>query len=345
MATDFDLITVTPWRSGGQHRLYVSDRRQSLGFFDESTGTLVLTDARHRPVVEQALRTAGYPHAPRGEEKEPARCAEPVVNPRRERFRAAAQPVRGGPPESSERGEDRTRTRRETTEPPQPDEPTDQRSRDHPGRTDHMPPAPLTDADDPEQVWVALAARRAPRATSGPHGRRDPATTLTALLQGEPPPDVSRHDKVTAQITALVDADPLWHVLTVDGTEIDHLLIGPGGAFALSTKVHPGATVQVTCQSVVVDGTAHPWVGVGLRASRRAGRTLSQACHQTVAVTTLLVIDADRLTTTLPPPVGVVALDHQDLCRWLHAQPEILTPGTVAMLADAAQQSASWYRR
>jgi hypothetical protein len=303
MTTDFDLITVTPWRSSGRHRLYVSDHRQSLGFLDQSTGTLVLTDARYRPVVEQALRTAGYrPARSRRDDNEPARSPEP--GPRRTRLHAAT-----------------------------------------PGRAEALIPMTDTADPDPEQVWATLAAGRGPRTTSVPHGPRDPSTTLTALILGEPSPDVARHSKVSAEIAALVEADPQWQVLEVDGSEIDHLLIGPGGAFALSTKVHPGATVQVTCQSVVVDDTPHQWVPVGLRASRRAGRTLSQACHQTVAVTTLLVIEADGLTTTLPPPVGVVALDHRDLCRWLRDQPEILTPGTIAMLADTARQSPAWYRR
>lgn len=290
MTTDFDLITVTPWRSGGRHRLYVSDRRQSLGFLDESTGTLVLTDARYRPVVEQALRTARYPHT-RPREESTLDC---------------------GPP---------------------------QHARPHAA-------APATVADpDPEQAWASLAAGRAPRTTSVPHGWRTPGTTLTALLLGEPPPDVPRHGKVGAEIATLVDADPPWHVLELDGTEIDHLLIGPGGAFTLSTKVHPGSSVQIACQSVVVDDTPQPWVHASLHASRRAQRALSQACHQAVTVTALLVVDADCLTTALPPPVGVVALGRQDLCRWLQAQPEMLTPGTIAMLADAAQQSTSWYRR
>lgn len=302
MTTDFDLITVTPWSSGGRHRLYVSDRRQSLGFLDEGTGTVVLTDARHRPVVERALRTAGYPHLTADDDR----------------------PVLGHP--SDDAAQDQS---------PGQAGPVPQQTRSGTAPADA----------GPEQVWADLAAGRAPRTTSVPHGWRDPATTLTAMLLGEPSPGTGRHEKVTAEVAALLDADPLWHVLEVDGTEIDHLLIGPGGVFALSTKVHPGATVDVTCQSVVVDGTHHPWVHVGLQAGRRAERALSQACHQAVTVTTLLVVEADRLTTTLPPPVGVVALDHQHLCRWLLTQPEILTPGTIAMLADAAQQSTSWYRR
>ncbi len=367
MTTDFDLITVTPWRSSGRHRLYASDRRQSLRFLDETTGTVVLTDDRHQPVVEQALRTAGYPPARRtGEESKPARPTLP--GPRRSSRHTATPardgaPQRGGGPTRPSREErtvarylkptepadghdgDRTRPAR-ADEPPRPAEPTDRPGDEHPAVTDALR-TPTADPADPgpEQVWATLAAGRAPRTTAAPRGRRDPSTTLTALLLGEPSPSIARHVKVDAEISALVDADPSWHVLEVDGAEIEHLLVGPGGAFTLSTKTCPGATVQITCQSAVVDGSTRPWVPIGLRTSRRASRTLSQACHQTVTVTAVLVIDADTLTTTLPPPVGVVALDHRDLSQWLRAQPEVLTPGTIAMLADTARQSTSWYRR
>ena len=316
MTTDF--ITVTPWTSGGRHRLYVSDRRRSLGFLDESTGTVVLTDARHRPVVERALRTAGYPHRTGGHHDE---TAEPAGGARY----ADAPPERGTSADAAAAGAVRHRPDRTVT-----------------GST----ATGSTLAGNPEQVWADLAAGRAPRAASAvPHGRRDPAATLTALLRGEPPPSTRPREKVAATLDALVDADPLWQALEVDGSEIDHLLVGPGGVFTVSTKVYPGATVQVSCRSIVVDNTDYPWVHAGLHACRRTARALSQTCHQAVAVTTLLVVDAGRLTTTLPPPVGVVVLDHRHLCRWLHAQPETLTPGTVAMLADAAQQSTSWYRR
>lgn len=55
-------------------------------------------------------------------------------------------------------------------------------------------------------------------------------------------------EKVGAQLDKLIQRDPRWraiHAIEVGerGSDIDHLVIGPGGVYSLNAKHHPGAKV------------------------------------------------------------------------------------------------------
>ncbi|MCL2454487.1 MAG: hypothetical protein FWD18_04210 [Micrococcales bacterium] len=222
-----------------------------------------------------------------------------------------------------------------------------------------LPLAPRTDEDvattverpvsGPERIWVDLTASRGGLAARGRgtvRPRRAPTETLAALLAGAPTPhppltDADGDRKVTAEIAHLVRADPLWQVLHGGGG--DHLVIGPGGVFALTVKVHPGAQVSVSGRSITVDDTRVPYVRAALHEREHVERLLSAASQIRLTVTALVVmVGTETLSTTMPPPVGVVVLDRRHLRRWLRAQPETLAPETVAAVFDAAQQPTTW---
>jgi Nuclease-related domain len=66
-----------------------------------------------------------------------------------------------------------------------------------------------------------------------------------------------------------------WHILHAvpvgeRGSDIDHVVIGPGGVYTLNTKTHPGGNIWVGKHSVLVNGRKQPTCAT--RASRVSGR-------------------------------------------------------------------------
>jgi hypothetical protein len=66
-------------------------------------------------------------------------------------------------------------------------------------------------------------------------------------------------EKVAAQLVKLIQRDTRWRVLHAipvgdRGSDIDHLVIGPGGIYSLNAKHHPGAKVWVGGNTFMANG-------------------------------------------------------------------------------------------
>ena len=87
-------------------------------------------------------------------------------------------------------------------------------------------------------------------------------------------------EKVGSQLAKVARRDPRWRVLHaipvgVRGSDIDHLVIGPGGVFAVNAKHHPGAKVWVGGITVTVDGFRQPYVRNSRYEANRAAKLLA----------------------------------------------------------------------
>jgi hypothetical protein len=66
-------------------------------------------------------------------------------------------------------------------------------------------------------------------------------------------------EKVAAQFDKVAGKDPRWqfiHAIPVGtrGSDIDHLVVGPGGVFTVNAKNHPNAKVWVGGDTFLVNG-------------------------------------------------------------------------------------------
>jgi nuclease-like protein len=124
-------------------------------------------------------------------------------------------------------------------------------------------------------------------------------------------------------------------------TDIDHLVIGPGGVFSLNAKNHLGKRVWVHTEVVKVNGQTRDYPRVSEHEARHASRLLSGACGFPVAVTGVVVVLASALHfgshPTRTPVVG-----RKEIARWLRAQPPVLDAATVASIYAVARQSTTW---
>ncbi|MER5552351.1 NERD domain-containing protein [Streptomyces sp. NPDC002793] len=137
-----------------------------------------------------------------------------------------------------------------------------------------------------------------------------------------------------------------WRVLhsvpLPDGTEIGHLLIGPGGVFAVTTEHKPGASVRVGDGTLRVDDAdpqpyeldAHP-------AARRARSALEAYCTFEVDVQTVLVFTGVTALEVVATPAGVRVCRERQVAT-LAPLTGVLTATQVERVYDVARNGEAW---
>ena len=117
------------------------------------------------------------------------------------------------------------------------------------------------------------------------------------------------------------------------GSDIDHLLIGPGGVFTINTKRYPDKSVWVGRNVIKIDGRATQYLRISRFEAQRAERLLSTAVGWRVTVRPVLVF----LTATVFPdvtikqqPDDVLVLDRMQI------------PGAFRRAKNAADSPSRW---
>lgn len=230
-------------------------------------------------------------------------------------------------------------------------------------RTEHGPfPALVDELAAPTSpappTWHDLAGRSAGQmalAQADAVRAAAPRRGFWARLFGPPPADRSwrvgaRGEQLVGdQLARLAAKDPRWmalHAVPVgsDGSDIDHVVIGPGGVFTLNTKHHPGGRVWVGGRTVMVNGTRVPYLRNAHHEATRAARLLSSAAGFPVRVQGVVVVVAGSLTIR-EHPTDVVVVGRRRLRRWLRQLPESLTPEAAAAVYEVARRSSTWTTR
>lgn len=138
-----------------------------------------------------------------------------------------------------------------------------------------------------------------------------------------------------------------WHALHAvpigkRGSDIDHVVIGPGGVFTINTKHHDGAKVWVGGHRILVNGQRTDHLRNADFEATRAARVLSGATHQTVEVTPILAIVGAKSIQIREKPPRVEVLRADAVVRRLERAPRILTPENVTALVRVAVLPATW---
>ncbi len=131
------------------------------------------------------------------------------------------------------------------------------------------------------------------------------------------------------------------------GSDIDHVLIGPGGVYTINTKNHPGGRVWVHQHAVKVNGQTTDYLRNSRFEAARAERFLTAAVGFPVIVRPVLIF----LTGTLVPqvtirhqPDGVTVLDRTEIPSAFRRVPVQLTCEQVDLVYDWARRSTTWTR-
>ena len=154
-------------------------------------------------------------------------------------------------------------------------------------------------------------------------------------------------EKVGRHLEKLARRDGAWRVLHSipvgnRGSDIYHVVIGPGGVFSLNTKNHPGKRIWVGKNTLLVNGVRQPYLRNSRHEAERASRLLTEACGFSVAVTGVVVpVNADDISIKAAP-VDVPVMNRRRLVRWLRWRPVSLEAATVEAIYDAARRSTTW---
>jgi hypothetical protein len=143
---------------------------------------------------------------------------------------------------------------------------------------------------------------------------------------------------------------PEWTVLHAvpvgSGTsDIDHVVIGPGGVFTLNTKNHARQTVWVGERALLVAGQKKHHLSHARHEAARAQKRLSAAVGEPVPVTAVLVLVEPKTLTIKQHPAGVDVVTDRRLRRWLHRHRPVLTPDQIARITAAAVLPGTWHDR
>lgn len=129
------------------------------------------------------------------------------------------------------------------------------------------------------------------------------------------------------------------------GSDIDHVLIGPGGVFTLNTKTHPGANVWVGARAIMVNGHKQPYLRNSRFEAQRASKLLTEAMGRPINVGSALVILTDTFVPNLTikqQPEGVVVLHRLNLVRHFAHRQGVLSPTEVEAIYDLARRPSTW---
>jgi len=151
--------------------------------------------------------------------------------------------------------------------------------------------------------------------------------------------------EVGDDLDALGDGWRVVHAVPVgaDNTDIDHLVVGPGGVFIINTKYYSGLNVWVSQRTFVVAGIRYPHVRNMEYEMGRVERLLATAVGRPVEVSGVLAVVNPRTLTVRQQHRDVAVVPSADLPGWLKAHRQRLGCAEVENIAAAARLDSTWH--
>lgn len=154
-------------------------------------------------------------------------------------------------------------------------------------------------------------------------------------------------EKVATQLAKLIKRDPRWRVINaipvgVRGSDIDHLVIGPGGVYSLNAKHHRGAKIWIGGNTFMVNGQYQPYVHNSRYEAQRASKLLTAATGHPVPVTGVIVPVGAHSFVIKRPPAEVKIVDRSAVVEWLLRRPETLDVPIIDAIYQIARQPTTW---
>jgi hypothetical protein len=217
-------------------------------------------------------------------------------------------------------------------------------------------PAPVvkrvtSDGDSEPFDLVSNVAGSAARAKRDEVNAQAPVLNLVARVLGVKTDErnwrvgARGEEKVANQLAKLGEGWHRIHAVPVgeNGSDIDHVVIGPPGVFTLNTKRHPRGKAWIGERAVMVNGQRTDYLRNSRFEARRASALLSTSCEFPVTVKPVIVfVDLEDITVKqMPSDVHVVT--RMRLLAWLRSLPPALDHVAVETIFAAARQSITWH--
>lgn len=136
----------------------------------------------------------------------------------------------------------------------------------------------------------------------------------------------------------------VFHSLPVgdSGADVDHLVIGPGGVFALHSDRQARKAVQVAGRSVLVGARKLPYIREAEYEAVCLTTLLSQRMPRAASVRGVVVLVDTKSVTVKAPPSRVKIIEKANLCAWLQGLPPVLTPLDRLEVAGFVENPVLW---
>lgn len=145
----------------------------------------------------------------------------------------------------------------------------------------------------------------------------------------------------------LAKLPPEWtvfHALPV-GTvtsDVDHLVVGPGGAFTINAKRHRGKKLWVAHRIMMMGSENLPYIRNSEFEAQRVSSLLRERMALPGSVRPVVAIVDPKRITIHEKPAQVKVIDARDLCRWLEDRPPVLNAAERTALATVIDNPETW---
>lgn len=184
------------------------------------------------------------------------------------------------------------------------------------------------------------------------HADTPPRTTI-ARFRGDSPlraDSVSWYLGATGEIIVgriLATLPPEWtsfHALPIGkkGSDIDHIVIGPGGVFTINTKHHGGKAVWVGGRGLMVSGQKQPYIRNAEYEAGRVTKILKERMPLLPAAQPVLAMVNPKSLTIKVEPEQVKVTTAAGLRRWIMKRPPVLAAADLAQLVAIIDDPATW---
>jgi len=141
-----------------------------------------------------------------------------------------------------------------------------------------------------------------------------------------------------------------WHILHSvpvgkRGSDIDHVVIGPGGIFTVNTKNHRDKRIWVGKHQIRVNGHPVTYLRDARYEAERASKALSRALGRAVCVRPCIAILTGSLisnVTIKQQPDDVKVLTKSFVPLWFRFRSHVLSPDEVEAIYAVARRSDTW---
>lgn len=149
---------------------------------------------------------------------------------------------------------------------------------------------------------------------------------------------------VGRELAGLPDGWAVFHAVPVGkkGSDIDHVVVGPGGVFTINTKHHSGKNVWVGRRVLMVSGQKTPHIRNAEYEATRVTKLIRERMPLAAQVQPIVAIVAPKQITIREKPDVVVVLNARQLRRWLEKRPHVVTPGEVDALTTLLDDPGVW---
>lgn len=126
------------------------------------------------------------------------------------------------------------------------------------------------------------------------------------------------------------------------GSDIDHLVIGPGGIFTINAKHHEGKRIWLGARRLLVNGQRTDHLRNAAFEGRRVAKLLSRGARRPIAVTPIVAIVGARGLTVRERPADVEVIVDRQLVGWLQRRGRAILASEVDELTRIALDPETW---